>query len=110
MIVYILMFGRRWRPSKKIRKISAERAAALWHKYRVSIKGRMLMPMIEEWKDMRLPKSVIHALKHEGYRRPKAVQMQCIPLMLLMSLSLDFQVGIYCASRPMAVEETSHYR
>lgn len=100
------MFSKRWRPSKKIRRLSSERGLALWQKYRISIKGRMLLPMIEEWKDMRLPKSIIHALKEEGHRRPKALQMQCIPLMLKLPIFLDSQVGIRCAYPNTVVEDT----
>nr|XP_042913428.1 probable ATP-dependent RNA helicase DDX41 [Parasteatoda tepidariorum] len=69
----------RWRPPRYILALSEKRHQRVRRKYRILVEGDNIIPPIKTFKEMKLPKCILHGLKKKGITKPTPIQMQGLP-------------------------------
>jgi ATP-dependent RNA helicase DDX41 len=91
----------KWRPKRKYREMTEEENARKRGKYGVIAVGTNIPCLIKSFRSLRLPKSIIQALKEKGIRKPSSLQMQGFPTILsgrdtlLVSISREGKTLIF---------------
>ncbi|WFD33326.1 RNA helicase [Malassezia cuniculi] len=78
-IVYTEPMKRSWTAPRYVLRRSASQNEALRRRYRVSVEGDSIPPIITDFADMKLPGCVVAHLAAHGITRPSAIQMQGLP-------------------------------
>lgn len=68
-----------WRVPRCILNLPEERHVEIREKCGIAVQGEDVPPPIASFKDMKIPKSIIAALKERGITRPSPIQMQGLP-------------------------------
>ena len=71
-----------WRIPKHIREMPESRHQSIREKYCILVEGEDMPEPIKSFKEMKLPKSIINALKKKGILKPSPIQMQGLPAVL----------------------------
>ncbi|MCO5566115.1 hypothetical protein L7F22_019791 [Adiantum nelumboides] len=68
-----------WRAPHFIRKRTEEESVALREKYHILADGKDVPPLIENFRDMKIPPCIIEYLLSKGIKTPTQIQMQGLP-------------------------------
>lgn len=71
-----------WKPPRFILKRSNEEHDNLRKEYRILVEGEDIPPLCTTFKQMKLPRSLLKAMKARGIQKPSPIQMQGIPAIL----------------------------
>jgi ATP-dependent RNA helicase DDX41 len=69
-----------WRPPAFIRSRTEEENAALREQHHVLADGRDIVPIITNFRDMKIPKCIVDYLLTKGIKTPTPIQMQGLPV------------------------------
>jgi DEAD/DEAH box helicase len=81
-IVYTQSLDTGWKPPLKVRRLPEEEHQALRDRYHIITEGHNVPPPILEFRDMRVPASILRTLEQKNIRRPTPIQVQGIPVVL----------------------------
>ena len=69
-----------WTPPGFVRKRKPEENDKIRMDLRIDVEGNDVPPPIKHFKDMKLPRALLHALKKKGIKKPSAIQVQGLPV------------------------------
>lgn len=72
-----------WTPPRYILSRPKHKHEELRKKHHILVEGEDLPPPIKYFREMKFPRTLIHALKHKGIVKPTPIQIQGIPAVLL---------------------------
>ncbi len=82
-IQYVDPIKTSWRVPSCIQNLPQSRHDEVRELTGISVDGEDIPPPISSFKDMKFPKSIIHALKEKGISKPTPIQMQGLPALLM---------------------------
>ena len=69
-----------WTPPGFVRSRTAEQNDKIRMDLRIDVEGNNVPPPIKSFKDMKLPRALLRALKKKGIKKPSAIQVQGLPV------------------------------